>query len=217
MGGINVLLVDDHTIVREGLRSLISEYNYIKVIGEANDVFEMLNLLKSIKPDIIILDISLPGVNGLDAIKKIFRINPKVKIIILSMYSDKEFIYRSLKLGAKGYLVKKNAAKDLIAAIEAVQRGEVYLSPTILPEIVENYLKVADYFIIGENILNKLTLREKQIFYLLAQGNKNNVIAKKLHISTRTVETHRYNIMKKMGIKNVAELIKLAFKSGVVE
>jgi len=217
VGGINVLLVDDHTIVREGLRSLISEYNYIKVIGEANDVFEMLNLLKSIKPDIIILDISLPGVNGLDAIKKIFRINPKVKIIILSMYSDKEFIYRSLKLGAKGYLVKKNAAKDLIAAIEAVQRGEVYLSPTILPEIVENYLKVADYFIIGENILNKLTLREKQIFYLLAQGNKNNVIAKKLHISTRTVETHRYNIMKKMGIKNVAELIKLAFKSGVVE
>jgi DNA-binding NarL/FixJ family response regulator len=211
VGGINVLLVDDHTIVREGLRSLISEYNYIKVIGEANDVFEMLNLLKSIKPDIIVLDISLPGVNGLDAIKKIF------KIIILSMYSDKEFIYRSLKLGAKGYLVKKNAAKDLIAAIEAVQRGEVYLSPTILPEIVENYLKVADYFIIGENILNKLTLREKQIFYLLAQGNKNNVIAKKLHISTRTVESHRYNIMKKMGIKNVAELIKLAFKSGVVE
>jgi DNA-binding NarL/FixJ family response regulator len=217
VGGINVLLVDDHTIVREGLRSLISEYNYIKVIGEANDVFEMLNLLKSIKPDIIVLDISLPGVNGLDAIKKIFRINPNVKIIILSMYSDKEFIYRSLKLGAKGYLVKKNAAKDLIAAIEAVQRGEVYLSPTILPEIVENYLKVADYFIIGENILNKLTLREKQIFYLLAQGNKNNVIAKKLHISTRTVESHRYNIMKKMGIKNVAELIKLAFKSGVVE
>ncbi len=215
MKKIKVFLVDDHTIMREGLRSLISTNSNIEVVGEAGEVFELLDKLKICKPDIVVLDISLPGVSGLDAIRKIFRINPKTKIIILSMYSDREIVQKSLRLGARGYLVKKNAAKDLISAIEAVSRGEVYLSSIVSKDIVENYIKIADYSA-KKTPFDNLTLREKQIFGFLAQGEPNKLIAEKLNISIRTVEAHRYNIMRKLGVKNIAELVKLAIKIGVV-
>jgi len=204
-----VLLAEDHQIVRQGLRGLLEKAGH-EVVGEAADGQEALRLARTLSPDIAVLDLSMPRLNGLDAAREIRRMSPEIKTILLTMYTDKGYVLQAMKVGAKGYVLKTEAAEDLIRAIREIARGETYLSPGVAASIVEAYL--------DESRLpaDPLTPRERQILQLIAEGNTTKAVAHQLHISFKTAESHRSHLMKKLDLHDVTGLVRYAIRRGLV-
>ena len=206
---MRVLVAEDHQIVRQGLKGLLEKAGH-EVVGEAADGQEALRLARTLSPDIAVLDLSMPKLNGLDAAREIRRISPEIKTILLTMYTDKGYVLQAMKAGAKGYVLKTEAAEDLIRAIREVSRGEVYLSPSVAASVVEAYLDDSDV------PADPLTPRERQILQLIAEGNTTRKIAEQLNISFKTAESHRNHIMKKLDLHDVAGLVRYAIQRGLV-
>lgn len=216
MDDVDVILVDDHVIVREGLSHLLLSFKGVSVVGEAGDGYEAIALAEKLQPDIVILDISMPKMRGIEAIREIKRVAPDCKILVLSMFGNEEYIRQSLKNGASGYMLKDAASSELKSAITFIQRGDLYLSPAISRTIVDNWLDdvISRPY---EGIKSPLSNRELEVLKLLAEGWSNKEIAEFLHISIKTVETHRHRIMEKLKLKNITDLVKYALRTKLIE
>ena len=206
-----IVLADDHALFRNGLRKILEEAEDLEVAGEANDGLELLNLLKNVKPDLIILDISMPNIRGLEAIPEVKRIHPDVKILMLTMHKDKGYLYQALAAGADGYFLKKDADAELFSAINRIRQMKVYVSPFLTDESPVNWDEVRQGF-----QKPVITPREAEILNLIAGGRSNKEIAGDLFISIHTVERHRANIMEKLNLKNTADLVKYAIQKGYI-
>jgi DNA-binding NarL/FixJ family response regulator len=202
MNPYTVVLADDHVMFREGIRKIIERIEGVEVSGEVDDGIQLLEHLKNSQPDLVILDISMPNLRGLEAIREIKKLYPRVKIVVLTMHRKKEFIRQALVDGADGFLLKEDPGGQLIRAMEAVRKGEKFLSPLISGDLISLAL--------AEEQADQLTIREREVLKLLAEGKKNQEIADILFISPNTVRRHRYNIMEKLNLKNTAELVKYA-------
>jgi DNA-binding NarL/FixJ family response regulator len=210
---IRIIIADDHKIMRDGLRSLLVQQKGMEVIGEADDGRQAVKLALELKPDIIIMDLSMPELNGIDAIGEISSKAPEVKSLALSMHSDKRFISRALKEGASGYLLKDCAFEELNEAIKTVLSDQIYLSPQLTEIVIGEY--VAHSSTDDSTIISALTAREREILQLLAEGNSIKKIAGMLKISGKTVETHKGNLMVKLNVRGIAELTKIAIREGL--
>ena len=210
---IKILLADDHKIVRDGLRSLIERQRKMEVIGEAENGRTIVKLAKELSPDIIIMDISMPDLNGIEATRKIVTDNPDIKVIALSMYSDNRFVVGMLKAGASGYLLKDCAFDELTQAVNTVMSDQTYLSPKIATVVINNYLhhNLTDV----SSVFTTLSSREREVLQMLAEGKSTKQVAYDLYVSVKTIETHRQNIMHKLNINNLADLIKFAIREGL--
>ncbi len=214
MGNMRVLIADDHAIVREGLRSLLDVQSDIEVTGEARDGQEAVEMAAALKPDIILMDITMPGMNGLEATRVIKQHDPEVKILILTMHEGDEYFFKLLDAGASGYLIKGCSSGELVSALRAVQQGDVFLYPTMTKKLLSDYLhrgKGGD-----KDNTDNLTNREREVLKYVADGNTNQDIADALVLSVATVQTHRANIMQKLGLHNSAELVKYAIRRGLI-
>jgi DNA-binding NarL/FixJ family response regulator len=216
MDTIRVLLAEDHTIVRKGLRSLLDRDIGIKIVGEAEDGREAVKKAEKLQPDVVVMDIAMPGLNGLEATRQLKKRFPEMKFIILTVHDNEEYILQTLRAGASGYLIKKAAPADLIEAIQAVHRGDSYLSPSISKTVIDEYIRQAEIKSESDIIYGKLTNREREVFQLIIEGHKNREIGNLLHVSPKTVETHKANIMKKLNISSTAELVRYAMDKGLV-
>ena len=204
-----LLLADDHHIVRQALRGLLEKAGH-EVIGEASDGREALRLARTLNPDIAVLDLSMPLLNGVDATREIRRLSPGIRTILLTMYTDKGYVLQALRAGARGYVLKTQAAEDLISAIREILRGETYLSPGVAASVVDAFLENTD------EAADPLTPRERQILQLVAEGNTTKEIARLLNVSFKTAESHRNHIMKKLDIHEVAGLVRYAIRKGML-
>lgn len=210
---IKVLIADDHQIVREGLRSMLEKEPGIKVVGEAEDGRKTLRLAQELTPDVIIMDVAMPDLNGIEATRQIVTEFPKIKVIALSMHDDRRFVLNMLKAGAKGYLLKDSAFKDLANAIRAVVANKTYLSSEIADIVVKDYVSSSSAD--ESSAFSLLSPREREVLQLIAEGKTTNQISEHLHISIKTVETHRAQLMTKLKVKGVAELTKYAIREGL--
>ena len=210
---MKILIADDHGIVRDGLKSLINKQSDMEVVGEAEDGRVAVQLTKEVSPDIVIMDISMPNLNGVEAVHEILQYKPDTKIIILSMYTDKHIVKESLEAGASGYVLKSYLFDELLKALEAVKINECYLSPRIAGIVVDDYVNQKSASKNKETI--KLTARERQILQLIAEGKTVKEIARILHISPKTADANRRKIMKKLGLFNIADLTKYAIREGL--
>jgi DNA-binding NarL/FixJ family response regulator len=208
---IRILLADDHAIIRQGLRSLLEKESQIEVVGEAEDGRKALRLVRELTPDIIVMDITMPNLNGIDATRQIISRYPKVKVIALSIHSNKRFIADMLKAGASGYILKDCLFDELVQAIHRVAGGETYLSPKITGKVVSDYVE----YLITSRSVSILTEREHEVLQLLAEGKSTKQIALALHVSPKTIEANRRQIMEKLNIHNIAELTKYAIREGL--
>ncbi len=215
MEKIKVLLADDHTILRDGIRALLEEELDMEVVAEAEDGRTAVDLARKYQPDVILMDIAMPLLNGLEATRQIRQEAPDTKVLVLTMYEDEEYIRQFLAAGALGYVLKYAAASELLGAIRAVHRGEAVLSPAITRLVIEEYLRWAD--IQPEDIPNGLTAREREVLQLIAEGYTNKQIAEILTISVKTVQAHRANLMRKLDLHDRAELIKYAIQKKIIE
>jgi two-component system response regulator NreC len=211
---ITVLIVDDHTIVRSGVRLLLEAETDIQVVGEALNGRQALELAASLLPDVVLMDISMPEMDGLEATRQLKKLLPQINVLVLTMHRSDDYFFEMLKAGASGYILKGAKTSELIAAVHVVQRGEVFLYPSMTQKLVRGYLQLADWDSDGELALSP---REKEIFRLLAEGYSNKEIAEKLVISPSTVHTHRGNVMEKLGLGNRRELIQYARKHGLIQ
>jgi DNA-binding NarL/FixJ family response regulator len=220
MKPIKVILVDDHSLVRAGIRSLIQNIAGVEVIAEANNGRDAIRLIDELIPDLVLLDIAMPELNGLEVISRISKDNTDTKVIILSMHTNEEYVVQALKSGAAGYLLKDSAPNELEIAVNAVMRGETYLSPAISKHVVDNYLRrisdVSTEKEKGPDIFRQLTSRQREILQLIAEGNSTKEIANKLNVSIKTVETHRMQLMERIGIHDVAGLVRYAIRMGII-
>ncbi len=215
MGYYNIVLADDHALIREGLKKIVEGKADYKVIGEARDGLELLSLLKKLTPQFIMLDISMPNLRGLEAIDEIKRIHPAVKILVLTMHKEGEYLFRAISAGANGYLLKEDSNGELLWAIEVIRQGKIYLSSVLSKELPEDWLQKLQ----GKQPVpfeDPLTTRERQILKLIAEGKSAKEIADLLFISHRTAEHHRANIMEKLNMKKSADLVKYALKKGYI-
>ena len=215
MGKIKVLIADDHTILRQGIKALLDNQLGIEVIGEAKDGREALTLIERLLPDVILMDIAMPGLNGLEATRRIKKKFPKIKVLVLTMYTNEEYVFQILNAGANGYLVKETAFQDLISAITAVYRDEAFMSPSISKKVINRYTQRVRET--NDTACDILTTREREILQLIAEGSSGKKIAEALFISPKTVETHRTHIMDKLNIHNRTDLIKYAIRKGIVD
>ena len=215
MARIRVLLAEDHTIVRKGLRSLLDDEADIQVIGEAEDGRQAVEEVERLLPDVVLMDITMPGLNGLEAARRIKKRFPEVKVLVLTMHANEEYIFQVLRAGASGYLVKQAAPAELVWAIQAIHRGDSFLSPSISRKVIEDYTRRAEATEVRDSF-DRLTGREREILQLIAEGHTNREIAELLHLSAKTVETHRAHLMGKLDIHNVAELTQYAIRRGVI-
>lgn len=210
MDTYHIVLADDHLMFRQGIKKILEEHEDLKVVGEANDGIELLDLLKRITPDVVILDISMPNIRGIEATKEIKMTAPEIKVIILTMHKSKEYLYHCLKAGAQGYLLKEDADTELYTAIKKVLEGGLYISPILSEALRDDFVQIC----LGDQKLvpERLTSREREVTKLIAEGKTNKEIANMLFISIRTVENHRANIMKKLKLRNTPELVKYAIR-----
>lgn len=213
MSNIQVILADDHAIVRHGLSKLIQQQDDMEVIAQTGDGHSTVELTRELSPDMVIMDIGMPGLNGIDATRQIVHDFPQVKIIGLSMHSGKKFVIEMLKAGASGYLLKDCALEELIVAIKTVADGKTYLSPAITDVVVENYVRNSTEK--QDSAFSLLSQREREVLQLMAEGKTTKQIARQLHISPKTVEGHRLRLMTKLNIDNVAMLTKYAIQEGL--
>lgn len=216
MEEIKVLIVDDHTLFRKGIRKLLESIEGVAIIGEAGDGLEAIKKVASLKPDVVLMDISMREMNGLEATREIRRTYPDTSVILLTMHDNEEHLKQSLEFGASGYLLKDASAQELYLAIEAANRGETYLSPSVSRKMINQFLQVRQQPEQGEHPLSVLSRRELEILKLLAESKSNKVIADELCISIKTVEKHRTNIMQKLEIHNIVDLVKYAIKNGII-
>ncbi len=212
---LRVLLAEDHTIVRKGLRSLLEGEAGIEVIGEAEDGREAIEKVQQLLPDVVLMDITMPGLNGLEATRQIKKRFPEVKVVILTVHANEEYIFQILRAGASGYVVKRAAPTELLSAIRAAYRGDSFLSPSISRKVIEEYVRQADAMA-EKDSYDKLTNREREVLQLIAEGHSNREIAELLHISVKTVETHRAHLMDKLDIHSTAGLTQYAMRKGVI-
>jgi two-component system response regulator NreC len=216
MDKIHLLLVDDHKVVRSGLRMLLENHPRMDIIGEATDGQQTIDLTRELSPDVIIMDITLPDISGIEVTRRIKEDFPNIQIVALTIHEDEQYFFEMLKAGASGYVPKRAAPEDLITAIEAVYAGDIYVYPTLTKALV------ADFVQRGKEepekfSLNGLTSREHEVLVLLAEGYTNDQIADKLMISKHTVARHRENIMQKLNLHNRGELIKYAIRKGIIQ
>jgi DNA-binding NarL/FixJ family response regulator len=208
-----ILIADDHQMLREGLRAILEKDEEIEVIGEASDGRTAVAMARTLRPDVVAMDISMPDLNGVEATRQIKSENPATKVIALSRHSDRRYVLRMLEAGASGYVLKSGAYDELRRAVEAVRRGHNYLSPRITGLVLEAHLRSGSHP--EPPSAPSLGPRELEIVQLLAEGHTSPQIAQKLHISTRTVESHRRNIMKKLNVHSLAEITKYAVREGL--
>jgi DNA-binding NarL/FixJ family response regulator len=207
---IRVVLADDHVIVRHALRALLEREGF-QVIGEASDGEEVVRLVAAVRPDVAVLDISMPVRNGLDAARELQKSSRETKVILLTRHDDDEYVTEAIRAGVKGYVLKKQAASDLLQAVQQVMRGGVYLSPNVSRTVVEAYLSKA------EVSHDALTSRERQVLQMIAEGNSTKDVARLLGISVKTAESHRARLMRKLDIHETATLVRYAIRRGLVE
>ena len=205
-----VVFADDHVLFREGLKSILGKVSDLEVIGEADNGLELLRLLRKLTPHLVVLDISMPGLRGIEAIHEIKAKRSHVKVLMLTMHKDIEYIRAAICAGADGYLLKEDAVKQLLYAIETIRRGEIYLSPRISPELMHDWRQICRGEQTSPADVERLTNREREILKLTAEGRSSKEIGDLLTISNRTVEHHRANIMVKLNLKNTADLVKYA-------
>ncbi len=218
MNKIKIILVDDHHIVRDGIKSLLSENEKIEITGEATSGYELFQLLNKRIPDLILLDISLPKMSGIEVAKVLSSNFKQIKILMLSMHISEDFIFNAVKAGVKGYLPKNTTREELLSAITEIYEGKEFFSKSISDVILKSYLSKARLGLdISKNKLNNLTNREREILQYVAEGMNNPDIAQMLSISIRTVETHKASIMKKLDLKNTVDLVKFAIKNNITK
>jgi DNA-binding NarL/FixJ family response regulator len=221
MKPIRVLLAEDHTLVRAGIRVLLQECGWIKVIAETGEGNEALRLVKKERPDLVLMDIAMPGLNGIEATARIKKEYPETKVIILSMYANEEYVLQALRDGASGYLLKDAGPVELELAIKSVIRGDTYLSPPVSRQVIADYIarfeKKAGKSEANRGAFGILTSRQREILQLIAEGLTTKDISQKLNLSINTVETHRSQLMERLGIHDVAGLVRYAIREGIVK
>ncbi|MCL4562037.1 MAG: response regulator transcription factor [Chloroflexi bacterium] len=220
MSTLRVLLADDHTLVRAGIRSLLESLPGIQVVAEASNGREALQLIEIHHPDVVLMDIAMSELNGLEATERVVRDFPDVRVIILSMHANEEYVWQALRAGAAGYLLKDAGTVELELALKSVSRGETYLSPPISKHVISDYLQRVgaeeEPGSPGGRDLERLTLRQREILQLIAEGSTTQEIAQKLGISIKTVETHRMQLMERLGIHDIAGLVRFAIRVGLI-
>lgn len=211
MEKIKILVVDDHTLMRDGIHALLSLSNDVEVIGEATDGREALDKVQELSPDVVVMDVAMPVMDGLEATRRIKKKNPRVKVLVLTQYDNREYILSAIKAGADGYVPKKAAGSELASAIRAIHAGDSFLYPSAAAALIKDYLRQA-----VEEPYDRLTSREREILKLIAEGHTSKGIADMLFISLKTALGHRTKIMQKLDIHNRTELIKYAMHKGLV-
>ena len=214
MTALRILLADDHTVVRQGLRKVLEERPEWQVVAEAGDGRDAVRLAEEFRPDVAVVDVAMPLLNGIEATRQITKRAPQTKVLVLSMYSDEAYVTQMLKAGAKGYLLKDSADVDLLQAVQAVSQGKSFFSPAVARLMSDDYARQR-----GENLVDRyesLSEREREIFQLVAEGKTNKEIAALLFISPSTVETHRARIMEKLDLHSAAEIVLYAVRRGVI-
>lgn len=210
---IHILLADDHPVLRQGLRSLLERESDLTIVGEAGDGRETLQRAGELRPDVVVLDLMMPGLSGLEVVRQLRARRPSPHVIVLSMYANESYVVEALQSGAGGYVLKKATSADLVAAIRAVARGGRYLSPPLTETTIDAYLArsrpTADPY-------DLLTTREREVLHLGAEGFSSGQIAERLSVSPRTVEMHRANLMRKLGLQNQTELVRFAIQRGLI-
>jgi len=213
---IRIFLADDHTIVRQGLAKLLEAEPGFEVIGEAEDGREAVNSVQKLSPDVVIMDIAMPMLNGIEATRQIKKLMPQIKIIILSMHSHDRYISELIGLGASGYLLKDASGGEIVKAVAAAVKGDVYLSPSISRRVIDDYLTLKKTSS-QEDLYTQLSNREREVFQMIAEGHSTKKIADVLCVSPSTVKTHRANIMDKLQLDNISQLIQFAIRLGIVD
>ena len=208
---MKILLADDHNVLRKGLRRILEEQPDLEVVGEASDGRQAVQLTQTTKPDIVVMDIAMPLMNGLEATRQILQRNPSVNVLILSMYSDETYIVQVLRAGARGYLLKDSPAGDLVTAVRSVASGESYLSPAVSNAVLDDYRRHVT------NPIDLLTTREREVLQMLAEGKTNKEIAVVLKLSVYTVDAHRGRIMEKLNLHSINELVRFAVRNGLID
>lgn len=211
MEKIRVLVVDDHTIMRDGIRALLSVHNDIEIVGEASEGKEAVEKAQELSPDVVIMDIAMPGMDGLEAVRRILKKNPKIKALMLSQYDDKKYILAAVKAGATGYVSKRALGEELVLAIRTLHQGVSYLHPSAATAVIEGFLNPTEV-----DPYDELTPREREILKLIADGHTSREIADMLYISVKTVFGHRAKLMEKLNLHNRTDLIKYAMQKGLV-
>jgi len=215
MTPLRILVADDHTLVRQGLRKILESQPGWVVVGEAGDGRDAVQQTMDLQPDVVIMDIAMPRLNGVEAVQQIERRNPNARVLVLSMYSDEAYVTRAVRAGAAGYLLKDSADVDLIQAVSAVSEGKSFFSPAVARVLLDEYVRqlaergIADRF-------DTLSEREREVFQLIAEGHSNKAVATMLHISPTTVETHRAHIMEKLDLHSTADIVLCAVRKGIV-
>jgi two-component system response regulator NreC len=215
MKKLRILLADDHILMRSGLRALLDRQPNLEVVGESENGRETVALAASLKPDVVVMDVGMPILNGIEATQTIVTQNPTIAVVILSMHADESYVMRALKAGARGYLLKDSAAADLIGAIQAISQGKSFFSPKVSRILAEDYVRVLKQKS-AVDTYDLLTSREREILQLLAEGKTNKEVATALNISPYTVETHRSHILQKLNLHNSAELVLYAVRKGII-
>jgi RNA polymerase sigma factor (sigma-70 family) len=206
-----VILADDHILVRRGLKRILEEDPGLEIAGEVGDGLELLSILNKIEPDLILLDVSMPHLRGIEAIPEIRQVHPEVKVLVLTMYKEEEYLHQAISAGANGYLLKEDAEGELFTAIDNIRRGKIYISPGLVDQSMQNWARLRR----GEDdshIAESLTVRQREILKLIAEGKSNKEIGDLLCISVRTVERHRANMMEKLNVRKTAELVLYALR-----
>lgn len=208
---IRILIADDHAVVAEGLKHLVEAQPDMEVVALAVDGRQAVHQARDLQPDVVLMDLSMPELNGADATRAILEREPKCRVIVLSMYSEREYVRRALKAGAAGYVVKRSAAKEVVDAIRAVHAGQRYLSPRVADVVIDDYAGEG-----SDDLLAKLSQREREVLQLLAEGRTGAQIAERLSLSQKTVETYRARLVEKLDIRDVAGLVRFAIQRGIV-
>lgn len=209
----SIVLADDHELVRAGIRSILETFPSVRVEAEAGDGKEALELVRRLEPDVLLLDITLPGLNGLEVAERIRKLGLGTRVLMLSMHSGPEYVARAIQSGAAGYLVKDSAVDELAAALESVLAGRRYLSNALDRDVIQSFLRSGDSAL---EELAVLTPRQREILQLIAEGSSTREIAERLHVSVKTVETHRAQLMSRLGIHDVPGLVRLAIRTGMI-
>jgi DNA-binding NarL/FixJ family response regulator len=211
MKRIRILLADDHAVVRQGFRMLLSAQADLEIVGEAGNGREAVELVASLRPDVVVMDVTMPELNGIEATRRLTAENPHIRVVALSMHKDSVYVREILRAGARGYLLKDSVADDLVAAVRAVAGGEGYLSPAISNAVLDDYRKHVT------NPIDLLSSREREVLQMLAEGKTNKEIAVTLNLSVYTVDAHRGRIMEKLNVHSINELVRFALRNGLID
>jgi DNA-binding NarL/FixJ family response regulator len=211
---VDILLADDHPFVRAGLRALLEAQPDFRLVGEASDGLEAVRLVQRLKPDVLVLDLVMPGLHGQEVARQVRRLSPHTRVIILSMYANEAYVMEALRNGAVGYVLKESDPMDLLQAVHEVTAGRRYLSPPLSERAIDAYIRKAEATMLAP--YETLTTREREVLHLAAQGYTNSEIGRRLFISPRTVETHRGNVMHKLGLRSHTDLIRYALRRGIL-